>query len=152
LGYILGDFSQTRLATLGSMLWSQFSAILDNFRRKNLRFSQKPLLWSKFCINYLCFESKTPIFCWIFRRKYFRNHNIGPWSRGMSMFLKRQMPLPDRRQSGPCFSQSRLACGGRRTRSEPRFPGKGKGRVKEPILRFLNLQLQRQRCSRPESF
>jgi hypothetical protein len=33
---------------LGSMLWSQFSAIFDNFRRKNWRFSQKPMLWSQF--------------------------------------------------------------------------------------------------------
>jgi hypothetical protein len=28
---------------LGSMLWSQFSAVFDNFRRKNWRFSQKPM-------------------------------------------------------------------------------------------------------------
>jgi hypothetical protein len=34
----------------GSMLWSQFSAIFENFRRKNWRFSQKPMLWSNFCI------------------------------------------------------------------------------------------------------
>jgi hypothetical protein len=33
------------------MLWSQFSAIYDNFRRKNLRFSQKPMLWSQFLHN-----------------------------------------------------------------------------------------------------
>jgi hypothetical protein len=26
------------------MLWSQFSAIFDDFRRKNWRFSQKPML------------------------------------------------------------------------------------------------------------
>jgi hypothetical protein len=32
----------------GSMLWSQFSAIFDNFRRKNWRLSQKPMLWLKF--------------------------------------------------------------------------------------------------------
>jgi hypothetical protein len=32
----------------GSMLWSQFSAISANFRRKNWRFSQKPMLWSQF--------------------------------------------------------------------------------------------------------
>jgi hypothetical protein len=34
------------LATLllGSMLLSQFSAIFDNFQRKNWRFSQKPML------------------------------------------------------------------------------------------------------------
>jgi hypothetical protein len=30
------------------MLWSQFSAIFPNFRRKNWRFSQKPMLWSQF--------------------------------------------------------------------------------------------------------
>jgi hypothetical protein len=29
---------------LGSMLWSQFSAIFDNFRQKNWRFSQNPML------------------------------------------------------------------------------------------------------------
>jgi hypothetical protein len=67
-----------KLAAPGSILWSQFSAIFDNFRRKNWRFSQKPMLWSKFCIIYLCFESKRPIFCRKFRRKYFKNHNIGP--------------------------------------------------------------------------
>jgi hypothetical protein len=36
-------------ANLGSMLWSQFSAIFANFRREKWRFSQKPMLWSKFC-------------------------------------------------------------------------------------------------------
>jgi hypothetical protein len=40
-------FSQIHL---GSMLWSQFSAIFDNFQQKNWRFSQKPMLWTKFCI------------------------------------------------------------------------------------------------------
>jgi hypothetical protein len=35
---------------LGSMLWSQSSAIFDNFRRKNWRSSQNSMLWSKFCI------------------------------------------------------------------------------------------------------
>jgi hypothetical protein len=29
----------------GSMFWSQFSAIFDNFQWKNWRFSQKPMLW-----------------------------------------------------------------------------------------------------------
>jgi hypothetical protein len=33
---------------LGSMLWSQFTAIFDNFRQKNWRFSQKPMLWPQF--------------------------------------------------------------------------------------------------------
>jgi hypothetical protein len=34
----------------GLMLWSQLSAIFVNFRWKNWRFSQKPMLWSNFCI------------------------------------------------------------------------------------------------------
>jgi hypothetical protein len=38
------------ITILGSMLWLQFSAIFDNFRRKNWRFPQNPMLWSKFCI------------------------------------------------------------------------------------------------------
>jgi hypothetical protein len=63
----------------GPMLWSQFSAIFDNFRRKNWRFSQKPMLWSIFK-KCLCFQSKTPILRRIFRRKYLNNHNIGPGS------------------------------------------------------------------------
>jgi hypothetical protein len=33
-----------------------------NFRRKNWRFSQKPMLWSHLFKICLCFESKTPIF------------------------------------------------------------------------------------------
>jgi hypothetical protein len=61
---------------LGSMLWSQFSAIFDNFRRKNWRFPQKPMLWSKFCIIELRFESKTPIFSPIFCRKYLNMYII----------------------------------------------------------------------------
>jgi hypothetical protein len=35
---------------LGSMLWSQFSAIFDIFWRQKWRFSQKPMLWSNNCI------------------------------------------------------------------------------------------------------
>jgi hypothetical protein len=62
----------------GSMLWSQFSAIFLNFRRKNWRFYQKPMLWSTFFKIWLCFASKTPIYRRIFWRKYFKNHNIGP--------------------------------------------------------------------------
>jgi hypothetical protein len=40
--------SSTVAGCLGSILWSQFSAIFANFRRKNWRFSQKPMLWSQF--------------------------------------------------------------------------------------------------------
>jgi hypothetical protein len=45
------------------MLRSQFSAIFAYIRRKNWRFSQKPMLWSIFFKIWLCFESKTPFFC-----------------------------------------------------------------------------------------
>jgi hypothetical protein len=44
------------------MLWSQFSAIFDNFRRKNWRFSQKPMLWSKFLHNLALFWVKNANF------------------------------------------------------------------------------------------
>jgi hypothetical protein len=62
------------------MLWSQFSAIFDNFRRKNWRFSQKPMLWSIFSKFSFVLSQKRQFFCKNFRRKYFKNHNIGPWS------------------------------------------------------------------------
>jgi hypothetical protein len=53
-------------------LWSQFSAIFDNFRLKSWRFSRKTMSWSKFCTIYLCFESKTPIFSLNFSAKIFK--------------------------------------------------------------------------------
>jgi hypothetical protein len=52
---------------LGSMLWSQFSAIFANFRRKNWRFSQKSNGMIKMLHNLALFWIKTPFF----RRKYF---------------------------------------------------------------------------------
>jgi hypothetical protein len=73
------------------MLWSQFSAILPNFQRKNWRFSQKPMLG---CPGWganpghvmITFSAKLP-FVWvknadffhIFLRKSYKNHDIGPW-------------------------------------------------------------------------
>jgi hypothetical protein len=42
---MLGDFLQTHQ---GSMSWSQIFAIFATFRRKNGRFSQKPMFWSIF--------------------------------------------------------------------------------------------------------
>jgi hypothetical protein len=68
-----------RWCNQGPMLCSQFSAIFDNFRRKNWRFSQKPMLWSNFCIFSFILSQKCQFFRWIFRRKYLKNHNIGPW-------------------------------------------------------------------------
>jgi hypothetical protein len=65
--------SEVAFKVQGPMLWSQFSAIFDNFRRKNWRFSQK---------QWFCFESKTPIFL-----------KIGPrfesWLQSLSHFCKR---------------------------------------------------------------
>jgi hypothetical protein len=59
------------------MLLSQFFVIFDNFRRKNWRFSQKPMLWSIFLICFV-FSQKRQFFRRIFRRKYFKNYNIDP--------------------------------------------------------------------------
>jgi hypothetical protein len=62
----------------------QFSAIFDNFRRKNWRFSQKPMLWSIFLkkITFV-FSQKRHFFRRISRRKNLNNHNIGPWYMGV---------------------------------------------------------------------
>jgi hypothetical protein len=67
----------------GLMLWSQFSAIFDNFRRKKWRFSRKPMLWSKFCIIYIALfcVKKANFFAEFFGENIFKNHNIGPRSR-----------------------------------------------------------------------
>jgi hypothetical protein len=47
----------------GSMLWSQMSAIFDNFRRKYWRFSKKKtMLWSKFLHNLALFWVKNADF------------------------------------------------------------------------------------------
>jgi hypothetical protein len=55
-------------ANLGSMLWSQFSAIFDSFRQKNGVFLQNQCyVWSKFC-----FESKNANFLPNFSAKIFK--------------------------------------------------------------------------------
>jgi hypothetical protein len=71
------------LVNQGSMLWSQFSAIFANFRRKNWRFSQKAMLWSIFSKFSFVLSQKRQYFRRFFWRKYFKNHNIGPRSRGV---------------------------------------------------------------------
>jgi hypothetical protein len=64
---------------LGSMLWSQFSAIFPNFRRKNGVFI-KYQCYDQFLTKFsFVFSEKRQYFRKIFRRKYFKNHNIGPW-------------------------------------------------------------------------
>jgi hypothetical protein len=64
---------------LGSMLWSQFSAIFDNFRRKNWRFLKNQCYDQNFAKFSFILSQKRQFFRWIFWRKYFKNHNIGPW-------------------------------------------------------------------------
>jgi hypothetical protein len=56
---------------LGSMLWSPFSAIFPNFRRKKWCFTQTPMLWSNFYIILLCWP-KRPIFSQNFSAKIFK--------------------------------------------------------------------------------
>jgi hypothetical protein len=68
------------LTKLGSMLCSRFSAISDNILRKIGVFLKnqcydRNFAWFSFDLN-----KKRQFFCWIFRRKYFKNHNIGPWT------------------------------------------------------------------------
>jgi hypothetical protein len=43
-------------------LWSQFSSIFSNFRRKNWRFSCKPMLWSIFCKTISSLSQKRQFF------------------------------------------------------------------------------------------
>jgi hypothetical protein len=67
------------LVALGSMLWSQFSAIFNNFRRKKLAFFSQTNVMIKILHNLALFwVKKRQFFRKIFRRKYFKNHNIGP--------------------------------------------------------------------------
>jgi hypothetical protein len=56
---------------LGSMLRSQFSAIFDNFRRKNWRFSQKRC-YDNFLHNLTLFRVKEAIFSQNFSAKIFK--------------------------------------------------------------------------------
>jgi hypothetical protein len=63
------------ICNLGSMLWSQFSAIFAHFRRKYWRFSSNPCYGSNFD-TISCTLNKNAIFS-----QYFENHNIGPSSK-----------------------------------------------------------------------
>jgi hypothetical protein len=69
---------RTNMIALGSMLWSQFSAIFPNFRQKKLAFFLNTNVMIYFFQNLFCFEWKNAsYFGKIFRRKYLYNHNIG---------------------------------------------------------------------------
>jgi hypothetical protein len=95
---LFADLAQTdqilalKSLVLVNLLWKHFLqpgidvmiTIFCDFRQFSAKkigvFLKNQWLWSKFCIFQLCFESKTPIFSWIFQRKFLQNHNIGPWS------------------------------------------------------------------------
>jgi hypothetical protein len=63
----------------GLMFWSQFSAIFDTFRQKKLAFFWKTNVMIKILLNLALFWVKNAnLFADFFRRKYFKNHNIGP--------------------------------------------------------------------------
>jgi hypothetical protein len=61
----------------GSMLWSQFSAIFDNFRQK-MAFFSKTNVTIKIFHNLALFWVKNANFLLNFSAKTFKNHNIGP--------------------------------------------------------------------------
>jgi hypothetical protein len=52
------------------------------FSAKKLAFFSKTNVLINFFQTLALFWVKNAIFCWIFRRKYLKNHNIGPWSDG----------------------------------------------------------------------
>jgi hypothetical protein len=99
-GHILGTYIGTDFMYLGQVFvkrdnWSgwpevdvmitifgdfrQFSAIFDNFRRKNWLFFSKINVMIKILHNLCSFvlSQKRQFFRRFFRRKYFKNHNIG---------------------------------------------------------------------------
>jgi hypothetical protein len=74
----------------GSMLWSQFSAIFDNFSAKKLAFFSKTNVMIPFLHILASFGVKNAnFFRWIFWRKYLNNHNIGTRGRFLKMVLRR---------------------------------------------------------------
>jgi hypothetical protein len=83
----------------GSMLHrSQFSAIFDNFRRKKLAFFSKTNVMIKSLHNLALFRAKNAnFFRRIIRRKYLKNHHIGP-----SQSSKGIIPLITIKKSGGC--------------------------------------------------
>jgi hypothetical protein len=67
------------------MVWSRFSAIFDNFRQKIFAFLKNQCYDSIFARFSFAMSQKRQLFCRFFRRKYLKNHNIGPWSETVSV-------------------------------------------------------------------
>jgi hypothetical protein len=99
-------FSRSHLVTLGSMFWSQFSAIFDNFLRKISHFSHSVVI--KFLHNLVLFWVKRAILSPILWQKYLKNNNI--WS-----------PRSFIVQAGSFKRSKRFAGNRRRRRDQLRF-------------------------------
>jgi hypothetical protein len=81
------------IRNLESMLWSQFSAIFDDFRQKIGGFFKNQCYDQNFALFSFILSQKRQYFCWIFRRKYLKNHNVGPWSCPSWLNKKRELIL-----------------------------------------------------------
>jgi hypothetical protein len=85
LGYVEADkrrsYCAGRIRVASGMLWSQFSAIFDNFWRKNWRFFSKTNVMIKILHNLALFRVKNAnFFAKFFGENILKNHNIGPWT------------------------------------------------------------------------
>jgi hypothetical protein len=68
------------------MLWSHFFAFFANFRRKNWRCSQKPMLHMIKSFQKLAeVWARNANIIANFWQKYFQNHNLGPCSKVLSL-------------------------------------------------------------------
>jgi hypothetical protein len=65
----------------GSMLWSQYSAIFANFRRKNGVLLKSHCYDQIFAKSSISLSKKMSVFLLNFSAKFFKNHNIGPMSK-----------------------------------------------------------------------
>jgi hypothetical protein len=63
---------------LGPMLWSQFSAIFDNFRQKIGVFLKKQCYGKIFAQFSFALSQKRQFFAEFFGENILKNHNIGP--------------------------------------------------------------------------
>jgi hypothetical protein len=71
--FLLRNYNYIPLSDRGLMLWSQLSEIFANFRRKNWRFSQHPMLWSFFLQNVAAVRAKNAnIFAKFFGKNIFK--------------------------------------------------------------------------------
>jgi hypothetical protein len=89
------------------------------FSAKNWHFYQKNQCYDQFFAQFTSVLSqKRQFFRWIFRRKYLKNHNIGPWFLVPIECLYQRVKTGFRRWSGPESGWKRIPGSGR---SSPRW-------------------------------